>query len=512
MDNSHRYPTRLLGLGLVFVGVAALAALTYSWLVIGRMPALAGGVPAGAPVSAPVIVPVRPPESAPSRPEALRPSDAFSLFLPEVHHTLAFQQPIFGVQMGAIGDSFGLTRVVAAKSSWVRSAGIGWAEVESTPGVYDWSVLGANEAQWINASAAGLRPIVVVGGTPGWAQAHPGKSCGSILPDKLSAFGNFLNAVVKRYSVPPYNLKYWEIWNEPDVDPSLVPGGSAFGCWGDQNDAYYGGGYYGQMLQTVYPRIKAADPAAQVFVGGLLLDCDPNNPPAGKDCKPARFLEGILRQSGGAYFDGIGVHAYDVYGGGPGVYSSPNWHTASNSAGNTLAMEAKVDYVRGLLSAYGVTGKLITNNESGVGLFDTNTNDTYEATKAYYMAEVYATAASEHLLANLWFALDDDWHHQALLNPDYSPRPAYFAYKFASEQLVYGRYLHPVNNFPNVKGFVFNVLGHDLWVLWSKDTAVHPLTLPGTPVSIRDVDGTPLAINGNQLSLGPEPLYVEWAP
>jgi hypothetical protein len=49
-----------------------------------------------------------------------------------------------------------------------------------------------------------------------------------------------------------------------------------------------------------------------------------------------------------------------------------------------------------------------------------------------------------------------------------------------------------------------------MWVLWSKDGAVHSLTLPATPVSIRDVDGTPLAINGTQLSIGPEPLYVEY--
>jgi hypothetical protein len=336
-------------------------------------------------------------------------------------------------------------------------------------------------------------------------------ACGPIRADKLAAFGNFLNALVQRYRQPPYNLKNWEIWNEPDVDSEGIPGDSTFGCWGDKDDAYYGGGYFGQMLQVVYPRIKAADPSAKVLIGGLLLDCDPNNPPAGKDCRPARFFEGILRQVGGGSFDGVGVHAYDFYGGALGVYSSPNWHSASNSAsGPNMVMEAKVKFVRDLMAAYGVTGKYVMNNESGVGLFAADTNPTYETTKAYYLVQVYATAASEHLLANIWYSLDDTWHHQELLDTNYVPKPAYYAYKFAVQQLLYARYVQPIPGSPGVKGYVFDVLGHAMWVLWSKDGAVHSLTLPATPASISHVDGTPVAINGTQLSVGPEPFYVEY--
>ena len=39
------------------------------------------------------------------------------------------------------------------------------------------------------------------------------------------------------------------------------------------NDPYYGGGYYAEMLKIVYPQIKAADPEAQILIGGLLLFC-----------------------------------------------------------------------------------------------------------------------------------------------------------------------------------------------------------------------------------------------
>ena len=100
----------------------------------------------------------------------------------------------------------------------MRAGGVDWAAVEGTQGVYNWSALAANEAQWEAASANGLTALVIVGHTPAWAQAQPGKACGPIRPDKLAAFGNFLNALVQRYSQPPYRSKNWEIWNEPDID------------------------------------------------------------------------------------------------------------------------------------------------------------------------------------------------------------------------------------------------------------------------------------------------------
>ena len=52
-------------------------------------------------------------------------------------------------------------------------------------------------------------------------------------------------------------VKYWEIWNEPDIPAGSIsdpdqPGG----CWGDPADPYYGGQKYGEMLKAVYGTIK----------------------------------------------------------------------------------------------------------------------------------------------------------------------------------------------------------------------------------------------------------------
>ena len=76
-------------------------------------------------------------------------------------------------------------------------------------------------------------------------------------------------------------------------------------------------------------------------------------------------------------------------------------------------------------------------------MFSINTNDTFEATKAYYVAEDYAAAMTKNLLANIWFSLDDDWQHQSLLDSNYVPRPAYYAYKFAAEQALTPRAYRP---------------------------------------------------------------------
>jgi hypothetical protein len=204
-----------------------------------------------------------------------------------------------------------------------------------------------------------------------------------------------MSDLVERYSIPPYSVNYWEIWNEPEISPEQIDPESGWGCWGDSNDEYYGGGYYAQMLAVVYPAMKSANPNVQVLVGGLLLDCDPVNPPSGKDCTPARFIEGILRGGGGAYFDGISFHAYDYYDGVG--YQNGNWHSAWNTTGPVQI--AKAAYLRSLLDSaeFGVKGKYLINTEVAL-LCDTCIDDqAFEKVKANYVAEAYATTLSEDL-------------------------------------------------------------------------------------------------------------------
>ena len=306
---------------------------------------------------------------------------------------------VFGVTMDYIDDSNGLTQLDSAGTTWTRRS-INWAAIEPVEGQRNWNSY--FEQEMIAAQQHGIKPIVILDNTPAWA-LKPGFSCGAVSQTKFQALGNFMFDTVRRYSAWPYSVRYWELWNEPDAAGFM-------GCWGDPSDlSYYGGSYYGMMLRSVYPMIKAADPNAEVLVGGLLLDCNPNSPPTGKDCTSSKFLKGVLESGAGPYFDGVSFHAYDYYA-GTGAYFNLNWQSTSNRTGPVLI--AKANYLRGLLEQYGYSQKYLVNTETAI-FYGPNISDPpcpvdapvdLESTKAYYVVESYATAVAEGLRANIWFA------------------------------------------------------------------------------------------------------------
>jgi hypothetical protein len=257
---------------------------------------------------------------------------------------------VFGVEINRGHVAAVAARAEEARVSWVRYNSILWPEVEGSRGARDWSKLKGVEEELRTLSARGMTPMVIVRGTPGWAQKVPGSTCGPINADALGAFADFMRELVARYSAPPYNVKYWELGNEPDVDPGLVPGNSPFGCWGDESDPYYGGGYYAEMLKQVYPAVKRADRNAQVVLGGVLLDCDPTNPPAGKSCKPSLFLEGILRNGGANAFDIVSYHAYSYWN----AAQTDNDLEQSSWRHRGGALLGKLDFIRSVLARFGV--------------------------------------------------------------------------------------------------------------------------------------------------------------
>ncbi len=105
------------------------------------------------------------------------------------------------------------------------------------------------------------------------------------------------------------------------------------------------------MLKVVYPQIKAANPDAQVLVGGLVQDCDPRPGASceivGKPPSHCKFLEGILHNGGGPFFDGVSFHSYDYYkanGDQNCLYCNPNWLSSWNTTGPVVALKAQ--YIR----------------------------------------------------------------------------------------------------------------------------------------------------------------------
>lgn len=435
------------------------------------------------------------------------------VYLPIVVDSSNRLPTIFGVET-RMDEAGGLGRIDQTYSYWVHGAWIHWSDVEPTMGDRDWAAVANEEQKLLNAATYNLEPIVLVRSTPDWAQRFPGISCGQILPDNLDEFAAFMGDLVTRYSQEPYNVKYFEIWNEPDVAPSLVAPDSTHGCWGDLTDPYYGGGDYGEMLKVVYPAIKAANSAAQVLVGGLLLDCNPDNNPVTCDATPSLYLKGILEAGAGDYFDGVSFHSYDFYNDQLGKYGNANWQSFSITTGPVI--KTKTTYLKTLLASYGYTDKFLINTEGAVicrTIFAT-CGATFETTKAYYLAQSYASAIAQDLAGNLWYrVLGWPGSNTALLEPDLDPLPAFNTYKFAASFLKDSVFSREITEFPDVMGYEFDRGDRLVWVLWSLDGSAHSVPLPETPLSVNEIsaDGSPSSLTpGSSLNVTLAPLFVEW--
>jgi hypothetical protein len=141
--------------------------------------------------------------------ETLTPTAVTPTAIPAKSTPSVPQVPIFGVGMDRVTTSWGLDMMVAAKTTWVRLPGLAWSSVEPVEGTYNWTILSGLESELASASINGFKVVLIVHSTPEWARkiAGPGPTCGPIAEGKLTAFGDFMHALVERYSVAPYNVK-----------------------------------------------------------------------------------------------------------------------------------------------------------------------------------------------------------------------------------------------------------------------------------------------------------------
>ncbi|HUN23392.1 MAG TPA: hypothetical protein PK299_09705 [Anaerolineales bacterium] len=399
---------------------------------------------------------------------------------------------------------------VTLGSKWHRGITVEWSSIEATEGTYNWDALNNALASISNNNTYGLTSIVRVWELPAWARVNGGADCGPIKTAKMTAFGNFMYELTKRLSAAPYNVRYIEIWSEPDVDSALLgdPNNSYIGCWGDDTDPYYGGGKYGDMLAAVYPRIKQANSNAKVLVGGLLSYCNYNvtNGCANNIEKTyLKFFEGILRRSagtndGGNYLDGVNFTAYDFYYGVLGEYRNTMWGSTWNNNGPVV--KEKVRFFKNRLQAYGInpSSKLLISSESTIVCYtnQTDCSGNLQTTLAYYIPQLFSTALSEGITTTVYYPLytSADFGVSALLDNAQNPRPSYWAYYHASRILNNAVYQGEITNYPNLaKGYRFiDSQNRTLWVIWPLEytAAATNITLPSVPSSVISYNGSVL--------------------
>ena len=122
----------------------------------------------------------------------------------------------------------GLNKLTNSKTLWVRGPEIVWSDIEAIENNYDWSKMQPALNELDEILNLGYMPIVIVRGTPAWAQIQDSSTCGPITSTRFDEFGDFIQEVMDKLDDEGMYVQFWEIWNEPDIDPSLVPADSPF--------------------------------------------------------------------------------------------------------------------------------------------------------------------------------------------------------------------------------------------------------------------------------------------
>jgi hypothetical protein len=414
----------------------------------------------------------------------------------------------FGVEMTAFGNKEVLDLLKGSGVELTRINGVRWHDVEPEQGVRNWNTLHNLDATLAFLGEQNIPVILVVRGAPVFAQKVDGYYCGPIADDALPAYADFLKELVQRYSQYPYNVKYWELGNEPDVDIGLTDVDSPYGCQGDASQPDYGGGYYASMLKQAYPAIKSIDPEAEVLIGGLLLDCDPTNPPEGKTCLPARYLEGILSNGGGEYFDIVSYHGYPWYFNGKAVDETfDSWYERGG------VILGKLNYIREVLRKYNLE-KPIFHTESSLlcpswnpGECDPPTQKFYD-TQAQFVPRLYLRNWANGIEGTIWYTFEGKgWREGGMLGSPENPKPALLAYQYMVEKFSDASYEGEIIDNPQIVIYRFAKEERQIWSVWSSDWESYPYTLPEGVIEVTDIYGNPVEVENGQVNVD-EVLYL----
>ncbi|MEO8382749.1 MAG: cellulase family glycosylhydrolase [Acidobacteriota bacterium] len=147
-----------------------------------------------------------------------------------------------------------MSKARAANLGWVR-VGVLWSEVETTQGNWDFA---GDDADIRDATAAGLKVLVILFHTPGWAG---GGANHNIPAANIALWEEYVRRVAQRYngSDPTMKVDAYEIWNEPD----LVNSGDGIG-WNYDISAYP---RYVDYVHSAAVQIRTWAPGAKVVAG-----------------------------------------------------------------------------------------------------------------------------------------------------------------------------------------------------------------------------------------------------
>lgn len=208
----------------------------------------------------------------------------------------------------------------AAAGGEIARLTIRWEEVQpESSSAYDWSQF---EPALDALADAGIAPLPILLGAPGWARDPGCGGSGAICPPALSHhddFAGFAAAFAEEFGED--GLAAIEVWNEPNL--------AAF--W--QTSAGPDPERYADLFAGARAAIRDVDPELTVLIGGLANPAG-SGLPSGRDISLATFLERFYTAVPAAALDpavALSIHPY------PAVPAKPE-----DLLGTTLAAAERV--------------------------------------------------------------------------------------------------------------------------------------------------------------------------
>lgn len=305
-----------------------------------------------------------------------------------------------------------------AGSSWVHLQ-VRWEYFERWgPGSYDPAPLDRVVEQLVAYDQRVL--VSVVGPTPEWM------GLGGALPEKDNAgYAALMYYLADRYAG---RIQAWEIWNEQNLASNF--------------DGMVDIPRYAELLKAGYQAVKAADPNAIVLFGAL-TPTGVTDPTLAVD--DIRYIDEIY-----AWNDGEISRYFDVLGAHPGSNDNTPDQSWPNNPGTDGWSDHNSFYFRRVaemheaMTRHGDGAKQIWLTEFGwttanqAAGYEYGVNNS-EEDQAAYLVRAFEIARQEWPWMGIMFVWNlnysvvtdpaDEKHPWAVLNADWSPRPAYEALK-----------------------------------------------------------------------------------
>ena len=296
-----------------------------------------------------------------------------------------------------------LDSLVAMGAQWLRFD-VKWDVIQyGGAASYDFSRYDALVAA---AQARGLKVLGTLAYAPRWARSSACADSTACEPRNADEYAAWAGATVAHFKG---RVSHWEVWNEPNI-PNF---------WKPQPNV----ARYTALLRAAYPQIKAADPSAVVLAGATS--------PAGNDgvrIDEVSFLQGVYANGGQGFFDAWSHHPY-THPWPPGnVHADSAWY---QMYGTTPSM-------RSLMQAAGDGQKQLWATEYGPPT-EGGPGAVSEATQVQHVTDAYRLWRSYSWAGPLFWYCDRDvaapgtstegWRYHGLLRFDFSPKPAWNAYR-----------------------------------------------------------------------------------